>query len=119
MQRTIVMLVMVCGVCRCFIVLEGMRKLTSSKVSSMTDGNSFLFPPKGKFDLANSMAFCANVFGSLVLCVSLNCSAESYFFSCLCWDLTAIAGVATECFSSSTTPWAALELIQMLNNLYC
>ena len=58
MQRTIVMLVMVCGVCRCFIVLEGMRKLTSSKklgiiclgVSSMTDGNSFLFWRKSKFD---------------------------------------------------------------------
>ncbi len=80
MQRTSVLLVMVCGVCRCFIVLEGMRKLMSSKVSSMTDGNSILFRPKGKVDLANLMAFCANVIGSLVLCVSLNRSTESNFF---------------------------------------
>jgi hypothetical protein len=30
---------------------------------------------------ANSMVFfCANVFGSLNLCVSLNCSMEGYFF---------------------------------------
>ncbi len=113
------MLIMVVGIRRCFIVLEGMRKLTSSKVSSMTDGNSFLFRPKGTFDLANLMAFCANIFGSLVLCESLNRSVESYFLSCLCWDLTAIAGVAAERFSSLTMPWAALELIQMLNNLYC
>ncbi len=119
MQRTSVLFVMVCGVCRCFVVLEGMRKLTSSKVSSMTDGNSFLFRQKGKFDLADLMAFCANIFRSLVLCVSLNRSTESYFFSCLCWDLTAIPGVAAERFSSSTTLWAASELIQMLNNLYC
>jgi hypothetical protein len=79
MQRTSALLVMVCGVCRCFIVLEGMHKLMSSKVYSMTDGNSFLFQPKGKFDLANSMAFCANVVRNLFRCVSLNCSAESYF----------------------------------------
>jgi hypothetical protein len=69
------MLIMVVGIWRCFIVLEGMRKLTSSKVSSMKDGNSFLFWLKGTFDLANLMAFCANVFESLVLCVSLNHSA--------------------------------------------
>jgi hypothetical protein len=119
MQRTSALLVMVHGVCGCFFVLEGMHKLTSSKISSMTDGNGFLFPPKGKFDLANLMAFCANVFGSLVLCVSLNHNAKSYFFSCLCWDLTAVAGIAAKRFSSLTTPWAALELIQMLNNLYC
>jgi hypothetical protein len=61
------MLIMVVGIWRCFIVLEGMRKLTSLKVSSMTDGNSFLFRLKGTFDLANLMAFCAKVFGSLVL----------------------------------------------------
>ncbi len=58
------MLIMVVGIWRIFNVLEGMRKLTSSKVSSMTDGNSFLFWPKGTFNQANSMAFCANVFGS-------------------------------------------------------
>jgi hypothetical protein len=97
------MLIMVVGIWRCFIVLEGMRKLTSSKVSSMTDRNRFLFRMKGTFDLANLIDFCANVFGSLVLCVSLNRNAESYFFSCLCWDLTAVAGVAAKCFFSSTT----------------
>ncbi len=71
MQRTIALLVMVCGVCRCFIVLEGMRKLTSSNVSSMTDGNSILFWPKGKFDLAKFDGFlCTGLQEFSSLCIT-------------------------------------------------
>jgi hypothetical protein len=45
-QRTSTMLVMVCGVCRCFIVLEGVRNLTSSKnlgviCSSLVESSKF------------------------------------------------------------------------------
>jgi hypothetical protein len=46
MQRTSAILVMVCGVCRCFIVFEGMRNLTSSKnlgiiCSSLVESSKF------------------------------------------------------------------------------
>ncbi len=77
---------MVCGVCRCFIVLEGMCKLMSPKklgiiclgVSSMTDGNSFLFWWKGKFDgffvqMSSGVKFCVYHLIVALMAIFLRC----------------------------------------------